>query len=209
MNLPQKYYEQTEHAARQLIKNLNFYDELLDKGVIVSPFWADNENWNDKAENWYKENQDKIENSGDYLKEFAGSQISRDVISGSLLQIAYMGLKLYAPKIPINKLPALINEKIDKSGQQYLAKFSHGRKVWNLPIGLIVYASRNQYNHFEDKSYNTLTQTIVDEMTKHDPMIPEILKKDEARSISYRVVEKLGWKYFRNFENDIKDLISF
>lgn len=208
MKDPQDYFNQIQHSGKQLISNFSYYDRLLEKGIVVSPFFPENESGNKQARNWFEENRVQIKQSGEYLNEYSGSQISRDVISGALLQIAYMALKLFAEKIEISELPKFVKENIKENWHQSLTKFSHDRKVWGLPIGLLIYAARNQYNHFEERSYNNPTQSIINEICRKDPMTRFFLDKYETRPISYIVIEVLGWQDHQNFETDIKELIG-
>ena len=81
-----------------------------------------------------------------------------DVIAGSILQIAYIAIRDYAR--PTSKttgalhfeseIRRLIRENPDQAKItkfELPAQFCVGRDIGDLPIGMIIYAARNQYAH--------------------------------------------------------------
>lgn len=129
------------------------------------------------AETYIEKTQPAVAGLFDLLRQYAGDQIraivgisntrdpaeqrqllevakaryvAREAIAGSILQIAYMGIKRFSPGGPRNQLIEEIEVTIlDKKGKvrRYPKAFRVGRLVGDMPIGIAIYAGRNQYNH--------------------------------------------------------------
>jgi len=68
-----------------------------------------------------------------------------------------MGIKLEGhPCQP----PEIFRSMISDEGE--ILNFCCGRSVRGVPVGLIIYATRNQYNHQDANSLNKLNTTIFD-----------------------------------------------
>ena len=90
----------------------------------------------------------KHENEG-FLRAYEAHfdlEFARAVLSGSILQIAYTGIKKYGHPMTISPRCQELNVKASTPG----AAFCVGRLVRNIPLGLLIYAGRIQYNHWEE-----------------------------------------------------------
>lgn len=118
-----------------------------------------------------------------------------------------MGIKLFAPDRDVSSVPQELRHLGDWS-QRRLAKFAIGREVAGLPLGLIIYAARNQYNHFEERleELNEDNRAVIELLAQRDILIGHLLTIDPPKPLSYRIVEMLGWKHYTLYEQDMRDL---
>jgi hypothetical protein len=89
------------------------------------------------------------EQAKDYLKDeidLMSLDVAKSTLSGGIVQVAYSGIKQFSTNVDV---PQNCQE-YDISPGSTKAKFCVGRKVHDLPIGLIIYAARIQYNHWSD-----------------------------------------------------------
>jgi hypothetical protein len=139
---------------------------------------------------------------------FSSKDVARDVISGSILQIAYAAIDVYAPSIQkpqkVLEFEAEINKMLTSSLKKPRCKhfelpkaFCVGRLLGHLPIGLVIYAARNQYNHFNEDRLSVVNEVIFNYL---NIIFPEPRKTgisfnlyDGMRFYSYSVLCALGW----------------
>jgi hypothetical protein len=139
---------------------------------------------------------------------YASIDIARDVIAGSILQIAYSAINQYAAKVDkpdsVLKFESKINTMLAVAPNarckhfELRAEFCVGRNLGELPIGLVIYAARNQYNHFGDKRLLVANEVIFDYLNL---LWPEPVKNDLSFNLrnkkykfySYAALCALGW----------------
>lgn len=85
---------------------------------------------------------------GSYEKYFE-LKISEAMFAGAILEAAYMAIKLYSRNTSI---PANCARILKPSSSA--VPFCIGKERYGIPIGLIVYAGRNQYAHWDAKRLN-------------------------------------------------------
>jgi hypothetical protein len=83
---------------------------------------------------------------------------SQAFLAGLILQAAYTAIKLYAPPPP-RPIPAEWRDYIEPD--QDAAQFCIGRSKYNVPTGLIVYAGRNQFAHW-DQNLHTVPRRVFE-----------------------------------------------
>lgn len=205
-----KYFSDTEHATISMFENLNFYLDLLSK--IDHPIFISNRS--NKKENdeelnkWIKQNRDKILVSLEKGKEYFGYSISKSTICGSILQIAFMGILQFSTNTTVpNKWKAILKE-----GNKAV-RFCIGRKVREVPIGLIIYAGRNQYNHMDEKKYYKTTTCVFNSLSninlKNDIKDPAFdLDQPKITNYSSNILAILGWNNYENYVIDMFDLFK-
>lgn len=209
MEAPEDYIAQVDKAVTQIINSLKYYDQLLDDGIIISPFFAENEESkpNEKYLEWYKENEDRIKNSQNKLEEFGGLYYSRQILSGALLQIVDRGIVLFRNEVDTSKIPDWVKKALDGKLNSIIP-FFHGKIIWNLPQGLIVHAARNQFNHFDEEAINSKsTRVVLNHIAEQDASINADLYSREKGIIAHRVIKKFGWHHRRFFDQDFKELL--
>lgn len=151
----------------------------------------------------------------DDVKEYkiqANSRIfSKNIIAGSILQIAYMAIKLHSKneiknsfllecEEYVNKNKASYKEFLKKYPFKFDKKFCVGREIENMPIGLIIYAARNQFNHMDERimDLGELTnKLILDYLYKnYSQKINDFdlnVYGDDKTLVSHSILDVLGW----------------
>jgi hypothetical protein len=93
-------------------------------------------------------------------------------------------------------------------------KFCVGRKVRNLPIGLIIYAARNQYNHLDEKELTEQINKRVFQLLSSyetgdkytDPAFD--INNPDLTIYSHNIVGLLGWITYENYLCDMRCMLS-
>ena len=131
------YLEETREAVEGLFGLLAYYDQLtpppslapfLDEhGVVVL-------------------NRSQTE---DYMRAYEESlafEFSKATLAGSIIQVAHKALSEFST----NSIVSPSAMRLGVSGSSHQVRFSVGREVHGIPAGLLVYAGRIQYNHYEE-----------------------------------------------------------
>jgi hypothetical protein len=88
-------------------------------------------------------------------------KFSEATFAGGILQTAYMGIRLYSrndtiPKSCMNLIPPSNKSAIP---------FCIGRDRHGIPVGLIVYAARNQFGHWDDDEPHRITKNVFEALS--------------------------------------------
>jgi len=206
-----KYIKETEHALRQLFDGVAYYRHLLQE--IKHPMFitdapiGDKDTHKAEFSRWYKENKHDIQNTHKKSREYFGLSFSNATLCGSILQIASMGIELFSlnDEIPDTCKP------IVKPGQKAV-KYCVGRIVRGLPLGIVIYAARNQYNHWDEPNPHQITQKVFDTLalghgygSVRDPAFD--LSNPILKIYSHNVLGLLEWKSYDLYLNDMKTFI--
>jgi hypothetical protein len=188
----QTYIEDTRPAVEGLFKLLDQYN-LQEMREFVDVM-------NSKTKGELEAN-----NSNMGSKDFA-----REVIAGSILQIAYVAIAKYGSpgtkstnvakfESEINKLikenPSKVRWK-KKRAFELPSKFCVGRDLDLLPLGMVVYAGRNQYNHFfEGNRLSVENELVFNHLHALYPNPRKGLSFEirPNKLFSYSILAALGW----------------
>jgi len=208
----EEYLKQTESAVVKLFEGIDSYLKI----VKVSPsiIYLGNAEDSDARQNWLDNNKVIIQASIKSQKEFFAESFALAIMCGSLLQIAAMGIQLFSKNTNIPKeLPTNVRSLINSKSNS--VKFCIGRLVSNLPIGLIIYAGRNQYNHMDTAELNGLNKIIFSHLAENYDTDTEECFKDPAFDLdntvlinfSSNITALLGWRNYESYYSDMKSLI--
>ena len=172
-------------------------------------------------------NSKTLGESSKHQKNYTSVDIAREVISGSIIQIAYIATKLYAK---LNEKPhcairfeAEINRLIKENKStkakpiSFPEKFCVGREIGGLPIGLIIFAARNQYNHIDADRLKGVNEVVFNHMHCLWPNPPNGMSFDLCDNnfyYSYSVLAALGWTDDHNtsgqdkYRADLTDIVG-
>lgn len=205
----QQYLKQTERAAKQLFKALQYYQQIL-KGALGPSFissTSDDNKREKELECWYKKNESKIQAALRKQRKYFGQTVSEGAICGSILQIAFMGIKSFSKQ----NVLADTCKGILKNNDPRVA-FCVGSEIKGVPAGLIIYAARNQYNHMDEMLNNRVAQAVFDRIATHgtggkykDPAFD--LDNTVLENYSNNMVSLLGWKNYNTYLEDMKKMI--
>jgi len=200
---PQEYLLKTEHAVRHLYEGIAscwaYYQKALehwDISKINQPLTPEN-----KAE---------LDRYLELARKYFDLKFSEGVFAGSILQIAAMGIRYFSRNVFI---PESCRE-IVHSNNKAVIPFCIGKELYGLPIGLIIYAARNQYNHWDDKSLKDISSQVFSVLSYS---FRENIFADLAFSLSnpsitifaYEVLlEALGWTTYDKYVSEMETLLS-
>lgn len=188
MDDPKSYLTTTAPATEGLFKLLNQYGWQKMHAIV------------DMTKS---KTRDEIE---EHKSQYSSVDVAREVIAGSILQIAFVGIKEYGAsqgKSPlVNEFEEQINKLVSTSPEARCKSFSLpasfciGRELGHLPIGIVIYAARNQYNHFYEDRLSVVNEVIFNYLNLLWPSLPNDLSfnlYDGKRFYAYSVLAALGW----------------
>ena len=208
-----QYLKETEPAVKNLFEKLEEYDTIRKKirlPVCIAPYTSE-EASETTFEKWQRKNRADSKRASERLRKYFGYQFSINTLNGSILQIAYMGIRLYSK----NEAVPPEFSTIIRAGSN-VARFCVGRRVREVPIGLIIYAARNQYNHWDEEHLRDPVNEWVFNIlsTKHGIKDAEEIKEPAfdlnnkmIQIYSSNVVFVLGWDSYDAYLADMKSLL--
>jgi len=133
---------------------------------------------------------------------------AKATLSGAIIQVACSGLNQHSTE---TKIPKQLNITMD----QKKAKFCVGRAVYGLPLGLVVYAARIQYNHWEEGTPKNKTAKDVfmhlAAAHQNDSWHDLVYELDwpVQRPVTHYVLElELKWRKYEDYILDMKQMLK-
>jgi len=194
---PSEYFEVTERAVKHAYAGIH-------------SGWS---NYEDTYRHWQKNKTmtpAEIDAQSRKMGKLLGkTQFATAIFSGAILQVAYTAIMLYPPvtKIPPNWA------HIGPSSTA--ARFCIGRERHGVPTGLIIYAGRNQYAHWDDEEptnkivvevFNALTIAFWD-----NPLSDLAFDLSNPTIAIYSgeiLLTALGWHSYETYLAEMKQLLS-
>ena len=163
-----------------------------------------------------------------HKESFSSTDVAREVIAGSILQIAYVALERYAVptgksdnalhfEAEINRLLQEIPGARTKGNFSLPDKFCVGRDIGHLPLGILIYAGRNQYNHFFERRLKVVNEVVFNHLHALWPSPPHGLTFDlykNKRIHAYSILAALGWtdstkgSGYSSYKRDMSDVLQ-
>lgn len=210
MDSPPEFIERTESAVQHLFSGIDEYMAILRQssvGVVFSGTFGSDEAYRQALEQWQRDNEAKIKRSLAAQREFSAERFALGVLCGSVLQVAETAIRMYSANT--KAAPAIVG----KDGG-VAAKFSIGREVRGVPIGLIIYAGRNQYNHMDDGKLREPNVAVFEALaTNHgcgvhvkDPAFD--VNNDLVLNYSSNITHLLGWRDYESYVRDLRALLN-
>jgi hypothetical protein len=151
---PEKYFQESEHAVRHAYAGLDScwspYQEALthyDISQLNQPLTPERK----AALNRYLE----------LASKHFDLKFSEATFAGSILQVAYMAIQIYSRNTTI---PASCTALVPPDSKR-AKRFCIGKERFGIPCGLIVYAGRNQFSHWDEKKPNKVTRAVFDALS--------------------------------------------
>lgn len=137
-------------------------------------------------------------------------RFARETIAGSILQMAYHAIDRYVVVTAKPESVVEFEQQINdcaahplpgkstrlKKPFTYPANFCTGRQIGGMPIGLIIFAGRNQYNHAHEKRLQPRTELVFNYLHMLHPELPSGLSfniYDGWGYYAYSIICALGW----------------
>lgn len=216
---PEEYINQTEHAVKGMFDSIKHYKDLFKmsrRPVMVIRHNGEAGEFERKLEELRSkpEIQQEFELAEYAREERLASLFSMHVISGSILQIACKGIELYSNNSQFDDSFLYLHDNCKQNTIDKSKKFAIGRTIRRVPLGMIIYAGRNQYNHFEEKNgLRDLNRNIFKALaTNHDYgdyLDPAFdLENESIISYSSNILSLMGWDSYQKYITDVKSLLS-
>lgn len=199
----EQYFKITEHSVRHLYEGLascwSYYKRALgywDISQIDKPIT--------------EENNEAIQQYLKLSKKYFDLKFSEAMFAGGILQIAYMAIKLYSSNKSIPEGCIALVEETNKSA----IPFCIGRECYGIPIGLIIYAARNQYSHWDDKEPHKVTRNVFNTLSNAfcDTMMADLAFELTNPTINVYANEILltamNWKTYEIYLHEMKTLLK-
>lgn len=195
------YLEATEPAVRHFFDGLNGYDAMKTPSII--PFIDQS--------GLVRMSKSESDDFVDRYLDFFALEDARAILAGSILQVAYNAIKMYSSGGQVTEQCRLLGV----SAKGITAKMCVGREVHNIPIGLLIYAGRIQYNHWEDgEPSNDVAKNVFQHLISvyYDDLTFDMayeLNYPQPRPVSHYIVRlELKWKSFDDYSKDMRSILT-
>lgn len=207
----QEYFKQTGTAVKQLFAAREYYDRQL-KGAI-GPTFISGETDEEKREkdfrDWQQENKEKIDTAAENQKKYFGLTTSNATICGSIIQISFTGIKSFSTN---SDIPSMFSKFIPTSKEDNRQIFCVGREIRGIPVGMIIYAARNQYNHMDEGLSNKLSIFVFDTLAEFhtggkykEPAFD--LENSILNNYAHNILALLEWNDYEAYMKDMAGMI--
>jgi len=200
---PAEYFHRTEHAVRHFYAGLDscwlYYQEALqhwDISQIGEPMTPESKARLDRY----------LELAGKYFE----LKFSEAMFAGSILQVAYMAIRLFSSNTSIpSSCAALV-----KPSQKSAIPFCIGKERHAIPTGLIVYAGRNQYAHWDDEHAHEVTENVFGGLSAafYHNILSDLAFELSNPTINVYANEillvALGWKSYDTYLAEMRSLLT-
>jgi len=209
MDTAREYLEKTKSAAQSLLAGIDSYFDVL-RGA-PSPVLVGSYTSEATREAWMRNNHASIAASLAAQRAFVSEAFAMANLSGALLQIAAFGIRSYSTNQDVPQPLAYLN----LSAQQ--RAFCVGRTVRGVPLGLIVYAARNQYNHMDDDTLREPSSAIFERLATGHGIESEEPIRDPAYDLpnprrpmclANNVTALIDWRNYESYEADMKRMLD-
>ncbi len=190
------YLTETEHAVRLLFAGIEYYEGLLHG--LTPPSQAGS--------------GDEVALYMEAAEKYFGYSFSEATLCGSILQVAYMGVLLFSANANISDHCRTLVGPI--ASDHKVIHFCVGRLIHGIPIGLLIYAGRNQFNHWADKTFDYPTTQVFRALGKAYHESPffdlayELSYPNRTIKANHLVLNELRWKAYEDYLGDMTALIG-
>ncbi|MEQ8831969.1 MAG: hypothetical protein RLW87_19345 [Alphaproteobacteria bacterium] len=157
---------------------------------------------------WTEENRKWFER----INEIGNLDHAKAMLCGGIAQIAYIAIKEYSLNKSLCKNDA---KDFSISPRALAVKFCIGRRVHGIPLGLLVYAARIQYNHWEEGTpTNPVAKAVFRKLYDHyreNPMfdLAYMLDWPIHRPVTHHMLQsEMGWRSYDNYLKDIRETLD-
>lgn len=214
INTPREFLTKTESAVRKLFAGVDEYVMIIRQGhtPVFSGTFPDKQRHDEPFEAWLSKNDQAINISLTAQREFSNESLALGMLCGAILQVAATGIRWFSRNsvIPDNFTVSLGKKK------KAVAPFCIGRYVRNVPIGLIIYSGRNQYNHMDGEELHEPNRAVFDCLAKNhgyasdEPFLDPSFDLNNTTLINYsaNVTALSGWRCYDNYFTDMSQLFA-
>lgn len=211
MSAAAEFLDQTRSAVRKLLEGIDDYRKHFAQGIedgIYVTGAATPEERSRGYEEFARANRDAIERSRAAWSSFHAERYARALLCGAVLELAWKSIELRSSH---SQVPETLQPVVGKG--QRVAKFAIGRPVLGMPIGLLIYAARNQHVHYNDEELHEVNRNIFDSMSRHGRPLGSIAREldltlHRGQSLANNMIFLLGWFTLDDYERDMLALLQ-
>jgi hypothetical protein len=214
-----EYLKRTKSAVLKIYEARRSYLEILptDDETPAFLFSGDPDSEENKKayKKWREDNQDQNAEMLKKENEFVYEFLAMSILSGAILQFAFWGIDKFSNN---KKIAGGFEDIIGKEPNQNkkAIKFCVGRLCDEIPIGLIIYAGRNQAIHFYDQKFNSVTNRVFENLANYySPLFNKRYKDDKfdlnnphMENYAENIIYTLSWFTYEKFEQDMLDTLA-
>lgn len=214
INTPREFLTRTESAVRKLFASVDEYMMIIRQGntPVFSGTFPDKQGHDESFVAWLSKNDQAINISLAVQREFINESFALGILCGAILQVAATGIRWFSRN---SVIPDDFTISIGKK-KKGVAPFCIGRCVRNVPIGLIIYCGRNQYNHMEGGELHEPNRAVFDCLARNhgyasdEPFLDPSFDLNNTSLINYstNVTALLGWRCYDNYFADMSQLFA-
>jgi hypothetical protein len=197
-----EYLRRTEHAVRHLYAGLDscwaYYRQALTHWDISKV-----------GEPMTPESRAELERYLELAGRYFDLKFSEATFAGSILQVAAIAIRRFSSNTVVpGTCLALVPPKAKGA-----IPFCVGRQVHGIPAGLIVYAARNQYNHWDDEPWEA-TRRVFDALCAafYSNPLYDLAFDLGNPSITIHANEvllgALRWRNYEQYDAEIRDMLD-
>lgn len=214
MNELEEYIQKNKSAIEKLFRAINEYqDELVSAELPVFIGDVDANGFpQEEYEQWEEDNKEKINARLQAEKRYVVESFALANLCGAVLQSAAVTIRRFSQKKPV---PPELHKILDPKSP--ITSYCIGRKVRNINLGMIIYAGRNQYNHFEDGRLKNPSLAVFELLKKcsfqvsdeggnyryeyKDPAFD--LENPSLECYAHNILALIGWKSYDDYRHDL------
>jgi len=205
-----QYFEDTEHAVKHAYAGLGSCWRHVEEARKDMPPPIKKDGMLHYLPPETPEEKARLERSLASYKKYFELKISEAMFAGFILEAAYMAIMLYSRNTSI---PASCAAFV-KASQRKVLRFCIGRERHGVPTGLIVYAGRNQYAHWDEKEPHKATRRVfsaLDRSFNDNPFSDLAFDLGNPTINIYAgevLLTALGWTTYDTYLAEMKELLS-
>lgn len=213
METLEEYIKRTESAVRKLFEGIDEYTSILRRHrlpVFLSEY-GDDAAFQSKYEAWLVENKSAIQKKLKAEREYLSEAFAQGTLCGALLQVAAKAIECYSEN---DVIPEGWGEFIRPKNKS--VRFCIGRNIRGVPLGLVIYAARNQHTHFEDSELREPNREVFRRLAENhglrseEPFVDPAFDLTNKRLVSYasNCTALMEWRNYSSYEADIRALLQ-
>ncbi|MCH4811850.1 hypothetical protein [Vreelandella neptunia] len=206
-----EYLKRTESAVQRLFDGIDDYISILRTAVGMTFVTSEPYGPEQDAEYaaWKAENAKRLHAAREAEQKYLAETFALDTLCGAVLQVAAKAIEIYGHSKPVPQVfESIVKPKI--------SKFCIGRKVRTVPLGLIIYAARNQHTHFNDGKLREPSASVFKRLaTEHgyggeqqfsDPAFD--VTNPRLMSLASNVTGLIEWRSYESYIADMRALLQ-
>lgn len=213
MQTVSEYLDKTESAVKKLFDGIDAYLEVLRQEPFMPPYvYGIDEDPYEIYYRWAASNPQKISAQQEAQRAFIAESFAMATLCGAVLQIAAKAIECYSV---VDEVPKDCDDLLKIKGGNSARSFCIGRRVHDVPIGLVIYAGRNQATHFNEQKLSDANIEIFRRLSVGNPSLaarglhhPAFdLSGSNMTNFASNITALLGWRSFEAYDADMRALL--